>query len=348
MTTITYSQNITLVVSRFCPNRCLYCGFFRDQVDLIEMDMVKEIFLNLEQKQDALDLKSHKTVQNQNFKPKEVLIMSGERPERSQLFVDRLQKNGFTSLIQYVIEICKLALVSKLLPHVNIGVLNQEELQLLRPFCASMGLMLENLDFDFGRQVHPQKDIATRIEMIKTAGELKIPFTSGILIGMWESRESRFDSLERLLDIHRQYGHLQEIIIQSYKPNQNSRLPLTIPLNDEEILELISYVSDYRLKHHLSGPAVQIPPNLIEWSPSFWQKMITAGVSDLGGIAIDPDQINPQSPWPTVKDLQKYLRQIGCHLKERLAVYPQYINQTWLSKSVYELIKANYYQTVDS
>jgi FO synthase subunit 1 len=308
---ITYSPSFTLPVTHSCANRCLYCGFRRMEDGLMGVEEV-----------DAwLD-------RAQGMQCSEVLIISGERVTEIPHIQGQLRGLGFTNFVDYVVAISQKILKRGLLPHTNIGTLEHSEMTRLREVNGSMGLMLENSDPLWGNRVHPQKDIGKRVEAIKNAGQLKIPFTTGILVGLGESRESRFASLEMISDIQREYGHIQEVILQNYVPNEQSALPV-FPLSLGDWKELISFGN-----RKMPGVKIQIPPNL---NP-LWVDLIFSGANDLGGISRERDFVNPKKPWEGIRVYEKELEIRGVSLIPRLPIYREFYKKGWYSDRVKEVL----------
>lgn len=258
----------------------------------------------------------------------EVLIISGERVNEIPPIEEKLRRLGFHTFVDYVVAIGQKILKKGLLPHTNIGTLEHAEMTRLREVNASMGLMLENSDPLWGKSVHPQKDIGKRREAIRNAGRLKIPFTTGILVGLGESKESRFASLEMIANIHREYGHIQEVILQNYVPNEQSDLPVC-PLSLEDWKELNSFCN-----REIPGVKIQIPPNL---NP-LWVDLIFSGVDDLGGISREPDFVNPKNPWEGITVYEKELHNRGVSLIPRLPIYREFYRKGWYSDGVKEVL----------
>jgi FO synthase subunit 1 len=251
----------------------------------------------------------------------EVLIISGERVTEIPHIQKQLRSAGFNSFIDYATAIGRKILKNGFLPHTNIGTLERSEMTRLRKVNASMGLMLENSDRLWGKRIHPEKDIGKRVETIKGAGQLEIPFTTGILVGLGESKESRFASLEVIADIHRKYGHIQEVILQNYVPNEQSALPPS-PLSLEDWKEMISFC-----KKRMPGVKIQIPPNL---NP-LWVDLIYLGANDMGGISGEPDFVNPRNPWEEIRVYEKKLHTRGVSLVPRLPIYREFYKKGWYS-----------------
>ena len=203
---VTFSRNVTLSLSRTCQCYCKYCAFATHQAHLHEPE---EVLALLDQA-----VKRHRV--------KELLVLTGERPEVNAGVRAKLTELGFEDFVAYVVWVCEQALQRGLLPHTNLGVLSAGDLARLREVTASQGLMLESINPDLvAHQGSPTKHPAARLDTIRAAGELRIPFTSGILVGIGESREERFGALEALAAVHAEFGHLQEIIIQNFVPHQS-------------------------------------------------------------------------------------------------------------------------------
>src|SRR5271168_4517040 len=213
---VTFSRNLTLSLSRTCRCYCKYCAFATHTAHLYSPEEVLEL----------LDGAARRQV-------KELLVLTGERPEVNPEVAARLLEYGHEDFTGYVVWTCERALERGLLPHTNLGVLSREDLARLREVTASQGLMLESISERLMDTVHagsPTKHPARRLETIRAAGELKIPFTSGILVGIGESPEERLASLQALAALHAEYGHLQEVILQNFVPHQRyyGREPATI------------------------------------------------------------------------------------------------------------------------
>jgi FO synthase subunit 1 len=314
---VTFSKNIFIPVTNVCRNACDYCGFRARRREEAYVTSVRD-FLNLVQHKGAAT---------------EALFTAGENPELStfsSFFNDRMIETGFTSLVAYTKELCTLAIRYGLLPHCNLGVLSKEELKELRAVNASMGLMLETTAAELeAHRNSPGKDPAVRLKMIKEAGELKIPFTTGILVGIGETREDRIRSLEAIKSLHEQYGHIQEVIIQPFLPKPSTAMWGRKPPQFDELKEVVR-VARALLPAEI---AIQVPPNLT--SP---KELIKLGASDLGGISERTiDYINPESPWP--RDAELRSKVAPYELMERLPIYPRFIKKEWYSEEISPLVK---------
>jgi FO synthase subunit 1 len=260
----------------------------------------------------------------------EALFTLGERPWEVPGFDALLAKAGRLDLIEYLVELCELALETGLLPHTNAGVLEEEELRRLAPYNASMGLMLETTAAVAAHSGSPGKQPAARREHIARAGRLKIPFTTGILVGIGETMEDRRASLQAIADLHLTYDHIQEVIIQPLDPKPGTGMANALRPSAEELSRVV------RLARQLlpASVALQVPPNLADPLP-----LVESGADDLGGISpITPDGINPDSPWPAPEELAMLLD--GYRLRERLPVYPRYVQRMWPGQKTLGLVAA--------
>jgi FO synthase len=349
---VTFSRNLTLSLSRTCRCYCKYCAFATHQAHLYAPDEVLEI----------LDGAARRQV-------KELLVLTGEKPEVNPEVAARLREYGHEDFTAYVVWTCERALERGLLPHTNLGVLSRADLGRLREVTASQGLMLESISERLMQTVHagsPTKHPARRLETIRAAGELRIPFTSGILVGIGETEPERIESLEALAAVHAEHGHIQEIILQNFVPHQRyygeepaeiadaaareywrtgvgddrPELPLpewACPVSIEDMKRLIS-----ETRRLMPDVGIQIPPNLADW----WGELVAAGASDLGGLSANGDHISPEHPFPSPHQVRKELQKDGVALTERLCVYPKYIDQEWIAQGVMDTIKVKYWSFI--
>ena len=308
---LTYSKNVFIPVTHLCRNQCGYCTFRRDQDGIISRKEALQI----------LDLGKENGCT-------EALFTFGERPWEvpgSSASIQMEKDNLFGRLI----ELFELALERDLLPHTNAGVLFEEDMKTLAPYNASMGLMLETLAKVEAHRNSPGKSPKVRLEAIATAGRLKIPFTTGILVGIGESRTDRIRSLQALASLHRSFGHLQEVIVQPFDPKPGTPMAHISPPTMEALKDAV------RSARSILPPSVsvQTPPNLAEPKP-----LIESGADDLGGISpVTSDWINPERPWPKLERLQEELSDYD--LRERLPVYPKYIELGWHGKKTHKLTR---------
>jgi FO synthase len=355
---VTFSRNLTLSLSRTCRCYCKYCAFATHKAHLYTPEEVLEI----------LDGAARRQV-------KELLVLTGERPEVNPEVRERLTAYGHDDFTGYVVWACERALERGLLPHTNLGVLSREDLSRLREVTASQGLMLESVSERLMQTVHagsPTKHPARRLETIRTAGELRIPFTSGILVGIGETLEERIASLEALAALHAEHGHIQEVILQNFVPHQSYYGQEPADIADAAARDYWrTGVSDHRPEVPLpkwategagGGPiriadmkllvgearrlmpdvGIQVPPNLADW----WSELVAVGATDLGGLSANGDHISPEHPFPSPHQVRKRLQADGVALTERLCVYPQYIAPEWVAEGVLDTIKLKYWSFI--
>ncbi|MDX6636081.1 MAG: synthase, partial [Solirubrobacterales bacterium] len=367
MRRVTFSRNFTLSLSRTCQCYCKYCAFATHQAHLHSPDDVEKIL------DEALRRNA-----------KELLVLTGERPEVNPVVAERLKTWGHDDFTSYVVWACERALERGMLPHTNIGVLDKKDLARLREVTASQGLMLESTSERLMETVHagsPTKHPAARLATIDAAGELKIPFTSGILVGIGETPDERIEALEALAASHSRHGHLQEVILQNFVPHPRyygaevadiadeasrqrwrggggTSAGHTSPMAHVERLEEVpppplpdwaSPVGIDEIKHLIReckrlmpDVGVQVPPNLSE----FWPELVEAGATDLGGLSANGDHISPEEPFPSPHQVRKELAPKGFALTERLCVYPQYMDPEWMEQGVLDVIKLKYWSFI--
>ncbi|HEX2125616.1 MAG TPA: 5-amino-6-(D-ribitylamino)uracil--L-tyrosine 4-hydroxyphenyl transferase CofH [Thermoleophilaceae bacterium] len=357
MRRVTFSRNFTLSLSRTCRCYCKYCAFATHGAHLYAPDEVEEM----------LDGAARRGV-------KELLVLTGESPEVNPRVAERLAEYGHEDFTSYVAWACERGLERGLLPHTNVGVVGREDLARLREVTASQGLMLESIEPDLVvHQGSPTKDPRVRLETIRAAGELRIPFTSGILVGIGETPEQRVEALEALAAVHAEHGHLQEVILQNFVPHPRyygqepaqiaeaaqraeparangaasadgaaaaRELPLppwATPISLDDMRELVR-----ACRRLMPDVGVQIPPNLSDW----WLPLVEEGATDLGGLSANGDHISPEHPFPSPHRMRKELAPRGYALTERLCVYPQYMTPEWLEQGVLDVIKARYWSFI--
>ena len=264
----------------------------------------------------------------------EALITLGERPEVHAEAREKLEEFGYESTADYLVDLCRQILELGLLPHTNAGLLNEGELKRLRRYNASMGLMLECAAELPVHQNSPGKDPELRLKVIEAAGKLRVPFTTGLLIGVGESPEDRIRSLLALRKLHERYGHIQEVIIQPFVPKPNTPMANCSGPSETEVLKTVAAAR--RLMPEMN---IQVPPNLLD---SKWglENFLLAGANDLGGISsVTPDFINPEHPWPSVSELRAAIERAGFVPRERLPIYPRYVkDERFMSREVRKLV----------
>jgi FO synthase len=364
---VTFSRNYTLSLSRTCQCYCKYCAFATHQAHIHAPEDVEK------QLDQALKRNA-----------KELLVLTGERPEVHPVVEERLAAWGHNDFTSYVIWACERALERGMLPHTNLGVLSKEDLARLREVTASQGLMLESISERLMDTVHagsPTKHPAARLATIEAAGELKIPFTSGILVGIGETENERVESLEALAASHGRHGHLQEVILQNFVPHPRYYGAEVAEIADEAARERWGEGGGASSGHPSLGLGVecpeeapppsppqwanpvgieeikrlvgecrrlmpdvgiQVPPNLSDW----WPELVEAGATDLGGLSANGDHISPEEPFPSPHQVRKELAPRGYALTERLCVYPQYMDPEWMEQGVLDVIKLKYWSFI--
>jgi FO synthase len=306
-TRVTYSPKVFIPLTMLCRDKCGYCTFAQPPARLEKPYMTADEVLAVAR-------------QGARNGCHEALFTLGERPElRYEVAAEWLRTNGFDSTVHYLHDMAKLVLdETGLLPHANAGALYADELAMLRRVSPSQGMMLESLRDDL--ECHrgaPDKEPQRRIDTLCTAGELAIPFTSGILVGIGETRTDRIEALELLAAAHAGYGHVQEIIVQNFLPKPGTAMHRAQPCPEDEYLWSIAAA-------RLILPAsvhLQAPPNL---SDDFGI-LLDAGIDDWGGVSpVTADHVNPERPWPALDILRRVTEERGFALAPRLTIYPEY------------------------
>jgi 7,8-didemethyl-8-hydroxy-5-deazariboflavin synthase CofG subunit len=327
---ITYSRKVFIPLTTLCRDRCHYCIFVDTPNQLMKMN--KATYMSTEQ---VLAVAR----QGAELGCKEALLTLGDRPEdRWPEAREWLTANGYTSTLDYVGAMA--ALITRetgMLAHLNPGVMTPEELRVLRPFAPSMGMMLETTSrrlFEVPGEVHygsPDKDPAVRLRTIEDAGIARIPFTTGILVGIGETERDRAESLIALRDLQAKYGHIQEVIVQNFRAKPKTAMQNAA---DASWWDYISAVVVARL---VMGPdmTIQVPPNLSDFEEL--EVLVRAGVDDWGGVSpLTADHVNPERPWPHLDDLAARTAELGFSLRERLTAHPEYLAEadTWLDPAI--------------
>ncbi len=262
-----------------------------------------------------------------NFIVPEALIVAGERPEdRYKEARKWLKQFGYNSLVEYVVDISeKIVKETGLLPHSNLGNITRDEMKLLKTYNVSLGLMLESSSERLSEKGMPHefalsKKPSNRIEVVKNAGRMKIPLTTGLLIGIGQTQEEMINDLFLLKSINMEFKNIQEIILQNFQPKINTRMEdFPSPTNDY-FLKIVSIA-----RIIMPEMNIQIPPNL---SPTSYSSFIDAGINDWGGISpITIDHVNPEFQWPNIKKLQYITESMAQRLRARLPVYPEFIDK---------------------
>ncbi|TMM38481.1 MAG: 7,8-didemethyl-8-hydroxy-5-deazariboflavin synthase [Actinobacteria bacterium] len=318
---VTYSKKVFVPLTRLCRDRCHYCTFatvpHRLPAAYLERDEVVAI-----------------AAAGAAQGCKEALFTLGDRPEdrwpQARAWLD---ERGYASTVDYL-RACAIAVLEEtgLLPHLNPGVLSWAELQRLKPVAPSMGMMVETTASRLWSEPggphfgSPDKEPAVRLRVLEDAGRVGVPFTTGILIGIGEHRDERADSLFAIRRIAREYGHIQEVIVQNFRAKPDTAMRA---MPDAELHDLAATVAVARL---VLGPKarIQAPPNLIAGE---YDLLLRAGIDDWGGVSpVTPDHVNPERPWPQIEELARRSAGAGYLLRERLTIYPEYVRRgvPWL------------------
>ncbi len=315
---VTYSRKVFVPLTHLCRDVCHYCTFAQTpkRVESAYMS-VEDVLASVRQ---AVKLGC-----------KEALLTLGERPElRYQAARDTLAELGFSTTLEYVAHVAQRVFEeTRVLPHINAGCMSQKELKLLRPVSASIGIMLESVSVrlcEKGMPHYGSPDKAPARRTLRLAGEMSVPFTTGILIGIGETRRERIESLLAIRDLHQQYGHIQEVIIQNFRAKPGTRMA-NAPEPDLEDLLWTLAVARLIFGAKMS---IQAPPNL---SPGVLPQLLNAGINDWGGVSpLTPDFVNPEAPWPHLDQLARETASAGKYLQERLTIYPDYAleGERWL------------------
>jgi FO synthase len=313
---VTFSPKVFIPLTRLCRDFCGYCTFRQDPASAERLYLTPEEVLEVGRAGQRLGCT-------------EALFTLGERPEqRYPEARDWLEHRGYRSTLEYLADMCKLVLEeTSLLPHANPGTMSRREMAALQPYNPSLGLMLESTSprlYAAGgpHEFAPSKRPRVRLRTTEIAGELGIPFTTGILIGIGETRRERIDALLAIRRLHRAHGHVQEVIIQNFRSKPDT------PMRgrpDAASAELMWTVAVARI---LLGPQIniQVPPNL---SARDYQEYLKAGINDWGGVSpLTIDYVNPESPWPGMAELRDRTAAMGFELRPRLPVYPEYFIST--------------------
>ena len=310
---VTYSRKVFIPLTHLCRDVCHYCTFAQTPKRLEASYLSIEQVLDVARRGAALGCR-------------EALFTLGEKPElRYRAAREALEAMGHASTLEYLREAARLVYQETgLLPHLNPGTMTADELAMLRPVAPSMGIMLESAALRLTEKGmphygSPDKCPDVRLATIEEAGKARVPLTSGILIGIGETRRERIESLLALRDLHFTYGHLQEIIIQNFRAKPNTKMAKA---PEPDLDDLLWTIAVARILFG-SQMNIQAPPNL---SPGVLAQLVSAGINDWGGVSpLTPDFVNPEAPWPHLDELDRETAAAGKHLQERLTIYPEYV-----------------------
>jgi len=321
---VTFSKKAFFNIVNLCKDTCSYCTYKSEpgeqKLSLMSKQQVSEL-LQLAKK----------------YRCTEALFVTGEQPEqRYQEAREWLKKNGFKSTAEYLIHASELALEAGLFPHTNAGNLSFEEMKELKKTNVSMGLMLENVSERLTQRGMPHylaasKRPKARLEVLENSGRLRIPMTTGILVGIGETMYEIIDSIFAIKQLHQKYGNIQEIILQNFQPKEDT-LMKNEPSADEKYFKTVVALT----RIIMPDMNIQIPPNL---SPKSYQSFLSVGINDWGGISpLTPDFVNPEFSWPKINDVDKNSKEAGFELKCRFPAYPEFFS--FISKELRDKMTA--------
>jgi len=309
---VSFSKKAFFNLVNLCRDTCTYCTYKAEPGESKLSMMTKEDVRNL-----AKLAKKYQCV--------EALFVTGERPEeRYEVARKWLKENGFASTAEYLVHASEIALDEGLFPHTNAGNLTKPEMKELKNTNVSMGLMLENsskrlTEKDMPHHQAPSKNPKERIQVIENAGQLGIPMTTGLLVGIGETPFEIIDSIYAIKDIHERYGNIQEIILQNFRPKPDTIMK-DHPSAHEEYFRTVVALA----RIIMPQMNVQIPPNL---SPGSYQNFLSVGINDWGGVSpLTPDYVNPEFSWPEIKKIEENTKKSGFELKCRFPVYPEFFS----------------------
>jgi len=310
--TVTFSKKAFFNIINLCKDTCSYCTYKaepgEEKLSLMSKQQITEL-LQLAKK----------------YKCVEALFVTGEQPEKKYPEARRwLKKNGFNSTSEYLIHASELALEVGLFPHTNAGNLNFEEMKELKKTNVSMGIMLENVSERLTEKGMPHylaasKRPKTRLGILENSGKLKIPMTTGILVGIGETIEEIIDSIFAIKQLHQKYGNIQEVILQNFQPKSDTIMKNSPSVNENYFKTVVALSRIIIPKMN-----IQIPPNL---SPKSYQSFLSVGINDWGGISpLTPDFVNPEFSWPEINKVEENSKNAGFELKCRFPVYPEFFS----------------------
>lgn len=334
--TVTYSRKVFLPLTTLCRDRCHYCVFV-DTPGKLRL-AGRPPYLSPEQVLATASAGAALGCQ-------EALLTLGDRPEdRWPIAREWLDEHGYASTLDYVAATARLLLEETgMLPHLNPGVMTWQEMQRLRPYAPSMGMMLETTSRELWSEpggAHygsPDKDPAVRLRVLEDAGRSRIPFSTGVLLGIGETLRDRADALFAIRDSHRRWGHIQETIVQNFRTKPGTAMQNSPDLGTRQ------YVAAVAVARLVMGPDahLQAPPNLTD--PQELHLLIRAGIDDWGGVSpLTPDHVNPERPWPHLDDLAEATRRSGYTLRERLTAHPRYVRDAdeWIDDRIHPHVEA--------
>jgi 7,8-didemethyl-8-hydroxy-5-deazariboflavin synthase CofG subunit len=310
--TVTYSRKVFINLVNLCRDTCTYCTYKKEPGDpmLSMMDPAQVLAV---------------AEAGRKFRCTEALFVTGERPEQKYgQAAAWLRSLGHSSTVEYIREMSELVLEKTgLLPHTNSGSLTKKEMSALKDTNVSLGVMLETsserlLGEGMAHEDAPSKNPKVRIKTLASAGELGIPMTTGLLVGIGETSEELVDSLFAIKQLHEKYGHIQEVIMQNFAPKPETGMAQFPPAPPEYFLRAVAMA-----RIIMPGMNIQVPPNL---NPDAFGRYVDAGINDWGGISpVTIDHVNPEFPWPSIASVRGVTEGRGRRLRARLPVYPEFL-----------------------
>ena len=319
---ITYSRKIFINLINLCRDSCSYCTYKKEPTDKLVSMMRPSEVLELAQA-------------GKKLRCTEALFVTGERPEQRYAQARSwLHSLGHSTTVEYIREMSEMILQKTgLLPHTNAGSLTKKEMSLLKHTNVSLGVMLESSSErlaakGMAHQMAPSKNPKVRIKTLENAGDLMIPTTTGLLIGIGEEPQDIIDSLFLIKDINQKYGHIQEVIMQNFAPKPGTQMSGTLPPAYDFFLTVVGVA-----RIVLRGMNIQVPPNL---NPYNFGKYLNAGINDWGGISpLTIDHVNPEFPWPSISSVRDVTQTMGYTLRARLPIYPEFLlDNKFISESL--------------
>jgi 7,8-didemethyl-8-hydroxy-5-deazariboflavin synthase CofG subunit len=310
--TITYSRKIFINLINLCRDTCTYCTYKKEPGDPM---------LSLMKPDQVLALAEA----GKRLRCTEALFVTGERPEqRYREASDWLRSLGHSSVVEYIAEMSDMVLrKTGLLPHTNAGSLTKKEMSQLKDTNVSLGVMLESsserlLDAGMPHEDAPSKNPRVRVKTLENAGELKIPMTTGILVGIGETPDELVDSLYTIKQLHARFGNVQEVIMQNFAPKPETGMALAFPPSQDYFLRAVALA-----RIVIPEMNIQVPPNL---TPVVFGRYVDAGINDWGGISpVTIDHVNPEFPWPDIGLVKQVTEGSGNRLRARLPIYPEFV-----------------------
>jgi 7,8-didemethyl-8-hydroxy-5-deazariboflavin synthase CofG subunit len=309
---ITYSRKVFINLVNLCRDTCTYCTYKKDPSDSL---------LSMMNPQQVLAIAEA----GKKFRCTEALFVTGERPEQKyEQARSWLHSLGHSSTVEYIREMSELVLSKTgLLPHTNAGSLTKKEIAMLKDTNVSLGVMLETISerlmgSGMPHEDAPSKNSKVRIKTLESAGELRMPMTTGILVGIGETPDELVDSLFAIRQLHEKHGHIQEVIIQNFAPKPGTGMAKALPAQSEYFLRAVAMA-----RIVMPDMNIQVPPNL---NPDIFGRYLDAGINDWGGISpVTIDHVNPEFPWPSIKSVKQVTEERRRRLRARLPVYPEFL-----------------------